>query len=142
MTKLTIDSSVFISALLPKDRFYDESRNFFEQIKRQEIIIVEPITVVLEICNILVKNGVQDVRVVLDRLLKFHILELDKSILRDAHFVFQKCKLKTADALVVWCASVSESVLVSWDIRLLREAKKLAVAYRPSDYIKDASCLV
>lgn len=137
MQKLTIDSSVFISALLPKDRFYDESRNFFEQIKRQEVVIIEPITVVLEICNILVKNDVRGVQAVLDRLLEFHILELDTRILQDAHFVFQKCQLKTADAVVVWCASVSESTLISWDARLLREAKKLTIAQRPSDYIHD-----
>jgi predicted nucleic acid-binding protein len=137
MTKLTIDSSVFLSALLPSDRLHDESRLFFERLKERPVTIVEPITVVFEVCNILVKNGVRDVSRVLERLMQFQILELDASSVPDAQFVFQKCQLKTADAIVVWCASVSESILVSWDHKLTRQAKNLVRAYTPREYIKD-----
>ncbi len=136
MTKITIDSSVFLSALIDGDRFHDESRVFFDNIKDQNSVIVEPITVLLEVVNILIKNGVRDAGLVLERLLEFQILDLDASMFSDSQFVFQKCRLKTADALVVWCASVSESILVSWDRQLLREAKKLAIAENPSEYIK------
>lgn len=136
MTKVTIDSSVFLSSLLEGDRFHDESRLFFEQLKRQEVIIVEPITVLLEVGNILQKQGMRDIGKILDRMAQFQILELTLPMLADAHFVFQKCRLKTADAIVVWCASVSESILVSWDNQLVREAKKLAIAEKPTEYIK------
>jgi len=135
MAKLTIDSSVFLSALFEGDRFYEESRRFFDRIKEQGDIIVEPITVPLEVANILIKNSARNTGLVLERLLQFQILELNAPMLSDAQFVFQKCRLKTADAIVVWCASVSESILISWDRKLLREAQKLTQAMKPSEYM-------
>ena len=136
MIKLTIDSSVFLSALLEKDSFHNASLEFFDALKKSEVTISEPITVLLEVANILIKNGVRDPSRALQSLLQFHILPLDRSMLVDAQFVFQKCRLKTADATVVWCASVSESTLISWDGKLLREAKKLVRAQKPTEYIQ------
>lgn len=136
MEKITIDSSVFISAFLETDRFHEESKKFFHHLQSRELLVIEPIIVLLEVLNVLTKAGVKDCSPILESFRAFHTMPLNDSMVSEAHFVFQKCQLKTSDAIIVWCASASESTLVSWDAQLVREAKKLTVAQRPSDYLR------
>lgn len=135
MQKLTIDSSVFISSLLETDPFRRDSLDFFRLLATHPASIHEPITVPLEVANVLTKAGEKNLSSILDSFLQFHILPLDESLIRDALFVFSKVHLKTADAIVVWCASVSESALITWDKALLREAKNLVPAFTPREYL-------
>lgn len=134
MQKLTIDSSVFISSLLETDTFHKDSIDFFRLLTTQHASITEPITVVLEVANVLTKAGRKTLSSVIDSFLQFHILPLDESLIRDTLFVFSKVRLKTTDAIVVWCASASESTLITWDKALLREAKNLVPAFTPREY--------
>lgn len=62
-------------------------------------------------------------------------LPLDESLVRDALFVFSKVRLNAANAIVVWCALVKESALISWDKALLREARNLVPAFTPREYL-------
>jgi|GEM_PF-928035 len=137
MEKITVDSSVFVSSFLETDTFHKESAYFFQELQSREILIVEPIIVLLEILNVLTKTGKKDLSVVLRAFAGYHTLPVDQYMIEEAIFTFGKCHLKTSDNLVVWCASVSESTLISWDARLLREAGKLVVAKKPTEYMKE-----
>lgn len=137
MQKLTIDSSVFISTLLETDTFHKASLDFFRLLAAHPASITEPITVLLEVANVLTKAGEKNLSSVLDSFLQFHVLPLDESLIRDTLFVFSKVRLKTADAIVVWCTSASESALITWDKILLREARNLVPAFTPREYIKE-----
>lgn len=135
MQKLTIDSSVFISSLLESDTFRKDSLDFFRLLAAHPASIHEPITVLLEVANVLTKTSGKNLSSVLDSFLQFHILPLDESLIRDALFIFSRVHLKTADAIVVWCASVSESTLITWDKSLLRAARNLVPAFTPREYL-------
>lgn len=136
MQKLTIDSSVFLSSLMVGDTFHKNSKEFFTSLLSPDIVVFEPMTVLLEVCNILIKNGEKDISKVIDSFLLFQILPIDEAVLHQALFIFKKIRLKTADAIIVWCAYVSESALITWDRTLLREAGKLIEAFTPREYIK------
>jgi len=133
---LTIDSSVFISSLLETDALHKDSRKFFTLLTSQSVTIVEPVTVLFEVANILTKAGKKDGSPLLDSFSRFHILSLDDSITKEMVFVFSKVRLTTADAIIVWSTYVSESTLVTWDRVLLREAQKLVPALTPREYLK------
>ncbi|MDP2721106.1 MAG: hypothetical protein Q8O75_04160, partial [bacterium] len=57
--RLTVDSSVFISALNPNDPFVEISQKFFSSIAKKGSKIIIPITIALEVDNILRKVGVR-----------------------------------------------------------------------------------
>ncbi len=136
MLKLTIDSSVFLSSLMMGDTFHKDSKAFFTSLLSTDMVVFEPMIVPLEVANILSKIGDKHIAEVLDSFSQFHILSIDEEMFQEALFIFGKLRLKTADAIIVWCAYVSESTLITWDRALLREAGKLVPAFTPRDYVK------
>ena len=135
MHSLTIDSSVFLSSLLERDSYHTTSLAFFSYVEKESASTTLPMIVVLEIANILQKNG-KDPRDALASLMGFTILSHDLGSIEESVTVFKRLHLKTSDALVVWCAYVSESTLISWDKQLIRQAQKLVEATTPTDFLK------
>ncbi|MEK7648549.1 MAG: PIN domain-containing protein [Patescibacteria group bacterium] len=135
MIFLTIDSSVFLSSLLERDHYHQTSLAFFSHIHQHPYITTLPMIVVLEIANILSKYN-KDPRPAIESLMALTILPHDQSTIEEAITIFKRLHLKTSDALVVWCAYVSESTLISWDKQLIRQAQKLIEASTPSDFLK------
>ena len=138
MQKFTIDSSVFLSSLMVGDTFHKDSKIFFTSLLSADSIVFEPMTVFLEVGNILTKNGEKDLSKVFDSFSQFQILPIDEGMLQEALFIFGKIRLKTADAIIVWCAYVSESTIITWDRTLLRKAVKLVPPFPPREYSKKA----
>src|SRR3989338_488608 len=129
MNALTIDSSVFLSSLLDRDAYHAHSLSFFSHIRTQGAITTLPMIVILEVANILTKYG-KDPAPAINSLMRFATLAHDQASIEESITVFKRLQLKTSDALVVWCAYVSESTLISWDKQLVRQAQKLVEAMK------------
>lgn len=132
MKSLILDSSVFISSADPRDVFHHSTRNFIIGLeeKMQDIEIIVPILIVLEVSNIL-KKSVQESMWIFEggRIIEFTVDLVDKIIP-----IFRSVRLKTSDAAIVACAKIFDADLISWDKKLVKEAKHLVKAYMPEDY--------
>lgn len=136
MERLTIDSSVFISALNIKDKFHRQSRKFFAALEEMEVEIIIPATVILEVFNILLKAGKKKAaEEAVSTLLDFTVVEIDSDFLIDALPNFEKFALKTADATIAVTSLYYQTILVSWDRRPIKEVKKVHQALSPAEFL-------
>lgn len=63
------------------------------------------------------------------------IVELTADLMEKIIPIFKLVRLKTADAVIVACAKIFSAELVSWDRKLIKEAKKLVKSYTPEELI-------
>ena len=132
MKTLLLDSSVYISSLSKKDIFHRETKEFTSLLKDEEIEIISPILVVLEVANILQKSAIRILSLFEESL----VVDLNWNFGKQIIPFFKKVNLKTSDAIIVAVAKIYKAQLISWDKKLIRESKKLVQAYTPQEYLK------
>lgn len=133
MKPFILDSSVYISYLNPKDALHDHTKKFINFITSPDINFLVPIIVFLEVGNVLQKTSPKFKNEDLIRFFEDHtIVNLDLELAKQLLVFFKDFRLKTSDAIIAACAKLTESTLVTWDEKLLKEAKKLANVQTPT----------
>ena len=136
MTLLTVDSSVFVSALNKKDVLHEESREFFEFLKTKDFQIVIPTIVIVEVGNILMKSKkLRNINSFLDKFYEFEVIDLDFEFLTKIFPKFRHFNLKTGDAIIASTASFYNTTLITWDRQLIYQAKKEMDVSTPRQYV-------
>lgn len=132
MKTFILDSSVYISYLNPQDSLHEKTKKFINLITSPDIDFVVPIIVFLEVGNVLQKILPQFQNQHLIRFFENHtIINLDIELAKQLLIIFKDFNLKTSDAIVTACAKLTDAILVTWDEKLIREAKKLVNAQTP-----------
>jgi len=139
--KLLIDSSVYIAFFKNDDAFHKESVAFIEKLSEdRNVSIVLPILVFLEVANVLYKKlGSFDEKKLLNSFSKYEKVDLNFESTADFMLLFKKIDLKTSDAVVASLAKMENAILVTWDEKLIKEAKKLANAQTPASLLNKSS---
>ena len=136
---LLIDSSVFIASLIETDRCHSASRHFFGVLEKGEkqTVLVEPSIVVLEIANVLTKSGhAREATSLQPYFTSTEIIPIDNEFITHAIPLLSRVNLKTADVIIAISAHLWDATLVSWDKKLLQEAKRITRAFTPEEYLK------
>lgn len=142
---ITIDSSVFVSAFIAGDCFYDISTNFFDAIGNSKFSVVMPLWVYIETINTLShyfigKDSLNKVYNFFDSHY-FDWLKIDFDFIENCSGLFGKFKLKTGDVTIACTAHLYNSTVISWDQKLIRETRKNGLeAYTPAEFLKKVSC--
>ena len=129
MKTLLLDSSIYISNLNESDQFHLKTRDFIQKLEKQleEIEIIVPILIILEVANVLKKTPEEILTFFADS----KIIEFNLDLVQKIIPFFKSINLKTSDAVVAGTAKIYGAELVSWDMKLIKEAKKLVKAYTP-----------
>lgn len=135
--KLLIDSSVFIAFFNDADVFHKETVVFFEKfLEDKNAIIVLPILVFLEMVNVLQKKiGAFNEEKLLEAFNRYEKTDLSFGSSREYLLLFKHFNLKTSDAIITACAKLTNATLVTWDEKLIKEAKKLVNAQTPRRFL-------
>ena len=124
-----LDSSIYISNLNASDQFHLKTRDFIQKLEKQseEIEIIVPILIILEVANVLKKTPEEILTFFADS----KIIEFNLDLVQKVIPFFKSINLKTSDAVIAGTAKIYGAELVSWDMKLIKEAKKLVKAYTP-----------
>ena len=136
--KLLIDSSVFIAFFNDADVFHKESVIFFEKLlEDKNAINVLPILVFLETANVLRKkiDAFNEIKL-LDAFNEYEKVDLSFDSSRKYLLLFNQLHLRTSDAIIAACAKMEDAILVTWDEKLAKEAKKITNAQAPLTLFK------
>lgn len=132
MKTILLDSSIYIASLNDQDFFHSKTKEFILQLERDrsDAEIIVPVLIIFEVGNIL-KKPPQDIMALFAG---GEIIELTLDLAQKLIPFFKSVKLKTSDSIITACAKFYSADLISWDKRLIKEAKKLIKAYAPEDY--------
>ena len=86
---------------------------------------------ILEVANILKKSPQQ----IMTFFAGGEIIELDKDLAGKLIPLFKSMALKTSDAVIAGIAKIYRAELISWDKKLIKEAKKLVKVYTPEEVV-------
>lgn len=135
MIKVIVDSSVFISALGIREIYSQNSRQFFQSLTDEQVIL--PSIVVEEILVNLRKQGKKNLLVIYKYLQSFELIFLNKDFIRQTLPLLQKTShLKTTDFIIAASASSLKGKLVTWDEKLLLYGKAICEVMTPKDYLQ------
>ena len=67
------------------------------------------------------------------------IVNLDIELAKQLLIIVRDFDLKTSDAIITACAKLINATLVTWDEKLVKEAKKLANAQTPKTFLNKAN---
>lgn len=130
LPSLTVDSSVYLSALNEKDPYFSVTQNFFTLSYEREWQIVLPIQVIFEVTNILHRKKFSSKTRQKSFFTRFFedpyitVIEQD-SLFADFFLKYHiKYQLKTSDAIIAITAKVAESQLITWDQQLISQTRK------------------
>ncbi len=128
MKTIILDSSIYISSLNSTDVLNKKTKEFLSSLEKESNIkIVVPVIIILEVANILQKSP-QEISAIF---IGGDVVELNFDIVKKLIPIFRLIKLKTSDAVIIGCAKIFQAELISWDKKLVKEAKKLVKAYTP-----------
>lgn len=137
---LTIDSSVYLSALVPSEYRHAVSQQFLAEVERTQSDVVLPAIIPLEIVNTLRRRGLTRAKAIdlLDRLYHtdgMRIVAVDRAF--SAQLLTQRARLqlKTADWIIAGTCRHYRSQLITWDEQLLRRTKRLARTVMPEVWL-------
>ncbi len=134
--KVLIDSSVYIAFFKDDDIFHKESVVFIEKLsENKNISIILPILVFLEVSNVLYRRVYSfDEKKLLSSYSKYEKVDLNFESAANFMLLFKKVHLKTSDAIITACAKMEDAILVTWDEKLIKEAKKIVNAQTPKTF--------
>lgn len=132
MKTIILDSSIYIASLNPNDVLNKKTKEFILKLEKEpdNIKIVVPVLIILEVANILKKPS-QEILTIFNG---GEIVELSFDLIGKLIPIFRLVKLKTSDAIITGCAKIYQAELISWDKKLIKEAKKIVKAFTPKDY--------
>lgn len=140
--KLTVDSSVLIALLKPKEFHHGESVKFMNFAISKNALILLPTVVLFEVFHNLRKQSYFDKPENYEKFKDF--FNLDCFIFFDLNLKFFNffkefnffSNLKTADAIIAGYAHLNNAFLISWDKRILKET---SMAFTPKDFLDQFS---
>lgn len=136
MKTFILDSSVYISYLNPQDSLHEKTKKFINSITAPDIDFIVPIIVFLEVGNVLQKTSPHFKNEDLLRFFEDHtIVNLDIELAKQLLIIFKNFNLKTSDAIITACAKLTNAALVTWDEKLVKEAKKFADTQTPTTFL-------
>ena len=132
LTRLVVDSSVFIANLEKSEKNSVQSRRFFASLRTVELII--PSLVVAEVIVNLRKHGWSDLQQIKEIFSNFTVFGLDEKTVYELLTLWQKNTLKTSDFVIAAMARLNGAILITWDERLLRN--KICEVMTPLQWLK------
>ncbi|MBI5356571.1 PIN domain-containing protein [Candidatus Collierbacteria bacterium] len=137
MNRVVVDSSVFLSALIEQEPRRLETLLFFKKLGGTKESVYLPSLVIAEILNRLQKLGGENrIEIVYRFLMSFTVINLDEAFLQQSLPYWNKCRLKTSDAIIAITSAIYDTVLVGWDEKLVAEAGKITKAITPAEFIR------
>ena len=130
VTKITLDSSVIVAALVEKDKKHKKCKVIIEKVKNGEYIAIEPYIVLVEIVAAIkrrtgssllaerVKNDICDINSIV-------FLELVSSRANEAADIAKDIGVRGMDAIIIQIAREFNIPLVSLDIEMLERSKSI-----------------
>lgn len=96
-----------------------------------------PSLVVAEVLNNLQRlGGEKRIEIAYRFLMSFTVINLDNLFLKQALPYWRKCRLKTSDAIIAITSVIYQTVLVSWDEKLIAEAGNITKTLTPADFMR------
>lgn len=138
LTRLVVDSSVFISNLEAAEKNTAQSRKFFANLRTVELII--PALVVAEVVVNLRKHGWSDLQQIKRIFSNFIVLGLDEKNVYELLTSWEKNTLKTSDFIIAATTKLNNSLLITWDEKLL--ANKICQTMSPTQFLKSSGVAV
>lgn len=137
--KLLIDSAVFIAHFNDKDIFHKNTVKLLESLlKIEELVIVVPVLVFLEVVNVLNKTiGKFDELKLFDIFKYYEVSDLDFEFAKMLIPFFKQLNLKTSDAIIVATAKLTDATLITWDEKLKKEAGKFIKTLTPTEFLRE-----
>lgn len=112
-------------------------RSFINKITSADINFIVPIIVFLEVGNVLQKILPKFRNEDLIRFFEDHaIVNLDLQQAYELLGIFKNFNLKTSDAVILGSAILNNAILITWDEKLVKEAKKLVNVQTPTAFLK------
>lgn len=137
MSRVVIDSSVFLSALIDKEKRRLETLLFFRKLWSKKQAVYVPSLVIAEVINRLQRiEGENRADAAYRFLMSFVVIDIDNIFLKLALPYWSKFRLKTSDAIIAITSAVYEGILVSWDEKLISEAGKVTKAVTPAEFVQ------
>jgi predicted nucleic acid-binding protein len=138
---ILLDSSVFVAFFNKNDFFHKNTVQFIHNLsENNDVIVVLPVLVFLEVANSLSKHSVsynsEELFDIFDRYEKF---DLDYKTAKDLTLIFKRVNLKTSDAVILGSAILNNATLITWDEKLAKQAKKFTVAQTPKKFQQSIS---
>ena len=136
--KVLIDSSVFISYLNRADNSHKKTVPFVKKLsedKKQELIL--PTLVILEVAHIMQKQFPNFQETKINKVFRSStIIEITYLLTQNILSIMKSLNLKTSDAIIASIAKLTNSVLITWDKKLQKEAKKLVETLTPKEFMR------
>ncbi|HEV2109236.1 MAG TPA: type II toxin-antitoxin system VapC family toxin [Thermomicrobiales bacterium] len=117
---IVVDASVWVSALMPRERHHIQSRQWFERWNQQDQLIIAPILAVSEVAGAIARRTgtPEDGRAAATDLFaapSVHLVPLDEHLGRDTAMLAADLSLRGADATYVAVAQRFDVPLLTWD---------------------------
>jgi len=135
---LTIDSSVFVSALNEADPSFEESLRTLDAINARNDQVTIPTLVVMEVATALARVKLLPTREDWDVFLyPLVLLPMDRSFtLGFIDFIqTRQLNLKAGDTIIVYTALLTDSSLITFDQQMLAQGSKYVRTLTPQQYI-------
>ncbi len=143
MKQVVVDSSVFLSSLIPEDVFHTQSLDFFLFLERKKVPILIPILVLMEVMQVGYKRT-KDPELLRSWMLTFtrlsevrglRILPLESMFFANFLKFHTSFPLETSDAIISVTAAMENLPLVSWDKQLVKASRPLVEAHTPAEFL-------
>lgn len=138
---LTIDSSVYLSALIPSETLHSMSQRFLHAVETQQHEVILPALVPLEVVNTFRRRGLTAGKI-RDLFVRFYETERINIVALDQEFSAQLVQrrrtwpLKTSDWIIAGTCANFRSQLITWDHQLLRSTKTALHAQTPQSWLR------
>ena len=140
MKTFILDSSVYISYLNPKDALHAKTKKFINSVTSPDVNFAVPIIVFLEVGNVLQKILPKFTNKDLIKFFEEHtFINLDLELAEQLLVIFKNFDLKTSDGIIAACAKMENATLVTWDEKLIKEAKKFVPVQTPKEFLNNAN---
>jgi predicted nucleic acid-binding protein len=138
--KTVIDSSVFVSYFLEEENTHEEVKNLLGFLEEQSWSNIVPRIVAVETINTIYRKSKDEE--LSGRILiaanerNMTVRDIDKEVQAGARIVMKNINIKTSDLIIATVAAMSDSTLITWDTKLIKEASKICEALTPKQFLK------
>ena len=135
--RILFDSSVFVAFFNKNDIFHKDTVNFIHAlIDKEEIVVILPVLVFLEVTNTLSKKAIKfSSEALFDIFDKYENLDLNYDTAKYLISIFKKVTLKTSDAIILGTAMINDAMLITWDEKFLKEARRFVEIQTPKTFL-------
>jgi len=131
--RIIFDSSVFVAFFNKNDTFHKDTVDFIHAlIDKEEIVVILPVLVFLEVTNTLSKKAIKfSSEALFDIFDKYEKLDLNYETAKTLIPIFKKVNLKTSDAIILGTAVLNNATFITWDEKFKKQAEKLVATQTP-----------